>query len=1513
MKSKYLIILAIVAALLLGTSYLFMQASDAQQPKAIPSVSAKAPGTPQVFATKPGLPGPQKPSVKPTTSLGAYPFSTAAAKPEKIEGYRPPQHSYEGVLVQEGGEDCATAVAISVPFNSTGYTCDNVDDYEEMDGVGCPYSSTSPDVVYSYTPSANEVINIDMWGSSYDTKIWVYEDVCQTANLVACNDDYYSDYTSAIFGLSISAGSTYYIVVDGYGGSCGDYLIDVTLYQPCDVVCPPEGILEGEPVCYDEYVDNYNGGCNTPPNYPFQNISCNTTICGTSGTYLYTGLQYRDTDWFKLVITQPTTLTYKCVAEFPLLIFLIDALNDDCVSYTILTSATANPCDTATIVLSLQPKTYYLWVGPSVFTGYPCGLEYVAIVQCEFATTGACCDDFDPYTCTIETPEACAAMPNHTFQGLGTNCGPPNPCLPGPPNDECTGAILVPVSDCPTVQTVYGTTVGATIDCPGVLDWYAVWYRFDLPYASNKLTIDYCPTAIPIYQIGIVLYNSCPVNCSNYILASVYQFVTCPNSNTGPQMWWSGLPAGTYYLPVAVWDYGMNPFNDFVFTACVEAAVAPPNDNCANATPVGDVTNLAFSTEGATFDGPGSCQYAPNIWYCYTATCDGNAHVSLCNSSYDTKMAAYEGCTCDPVGTMLACVDDACGGTLQSEISFPVVMGQSYLIEVGGYGTATGSGFLSITCSLPPPNDECTGAPIISTFPQTAYGTTIGAAVDCPDVLAWNAVWYQFDLPYDCNNVTVDFCATNNAVNTVGIVLYNSCPPDCPSYILSTGYQWLSCPNGYSNPEVYWYNLPAGSYWFPVYLGSAMDFGFTVSVEECVPCDVVCPSGGIPEGEPTCYDEYVDSYNGGCNSSPYVFQNINCNTTICGTSGTYLFTGLQYRETDWFRVEVGDGDLTFKCVAEFPLQTLLFAAGSENCADYTMLDYRQVNMCDTATISMWVASGVYWLWVGPSVFTGYPCGLEYVMEVQCTGFGPQIAVTPTSFDQLLNPTGACSSATKDLIISSVGGEDLNWSIAENPPAAWLSVSPTSGTLPPGQKDTLDVSFNAGGMTPGDYNTSLDITSNAPKGVVSVPVHLKVELPPEINVATRLWVPVIPGCSMDNALRVDNLGAGALSFEVSVKKNPPKQADVLLVDDDNSYNYPVDFTDVVSYFTAALDANGYTYTIFEVASVGGDGPDAATMADYPVVIWFTGESWQLNQTLTPNDEANLATYLDGGGNLFLSGQDYFYDRYPSAGSFSPGQFPYDYLGVTYVSQDLWGIYYPSTGSCDGMAGSVADGMTFDLWDPYTAKGLHSKGPDDGLYIDEITHNGVDLFNMTNPSPEGIAACQYEGAGFKTVFTTVDFAGLLDTKSTMAEFMGSIMNWFMGAACPFTVSPEEGTIPAESFFDVFLTFDGTVFEDCVEETLTCYLVFTSNDCDEPEVTVPVYMWSARGDVNGDCRLDVVDVVFLLNWIFIGGPAPDPLCVGDVNRSGGDPDSDDALYLISYLFMYGPPPQILLAPTK
>jgi hypothetical protein len=86
---------------------------------------------------------------------------------------------------------------------------------------------------------------------------------------------------------------------------------------------------------------------------------------------------------------------------------------------------------------------------------------------------------------------------------------------------------------------------------------------------------------------------------------------------------------------------------------------------------------------------------SPNIWYRYTATGTGDVTVSLCGSSYDTKLAVYNRVNCPPSESdLIECNDDFCGW--QSQITFAATAGRQYLIEVGGFGSDTGQGVISV-------------------------------------------------------------------------------------------------------------------------------------------------------------------------------------------------------------------------------------------------------------------------------------------------------------------------------------------------------------------------------------------------------------------------------------------------------------------------------------------------------------------------------------------------------------------------------------------------------------------------------------------------------------------------------------------------------------------------------------------------------------------------------------------------------------------------------------------------
>lgn len=286
---------------------------------------------------------------------------------------------------QVGGEDIATATVIpGIPYWDTGNTCGYVDDYEEI----CPYGSNSGDVVYQYTPGWDSIVDIRLCNSSYDTKTFVYENSADV--LVACNDDACGPdgFRSELVGVPMYAGNTYYIVVDGYSGDCGEYDLHVTECPCCVVECPPGGWMEGEPPCGPDYVDTFNGGCHGDPPM-FQPVPCSedgapVTICGTGGGYIHGGLDYRDTDWYEVrAENNPNGLVACLMAEYPSTFLIIVP---DCDNPVIVESVYVPACVETCLPVPPQ-ETFWIFVavdgfGPEIgcghdytltLSGYDCG------------------------------------------------------------------------------------------------------------------------------------------------------------------------------------------------------------------------------------------------------------------------------------------------------------------------------------------------------------------------------------------------------------------------------------------------------------------------------------------------------------------------------------------------------------------------------------------------------------------------------------------------------------------------------------------------------------------------------------------------------------------------------------------------------------------------------------------------------------------------------------------------------------------------------------------------------------------------------------------------------------------------------------------------------------------------------------------------------------------------------------------------------------------------------------
>ncbi len=129
---------------------------------------------------------------------------------------------------------------------------------------------------------------------------------------------------------------------------------------------------------------------------------------------------------------------------------------------------------------------------------------------------------------------------------------------------------------------------------------------------------------------------------------------------------------------------------------------------------------------------------------------------------------------------------------------------------------------------------------------------------------------------------------------------------------------------------------------------------------------------------------------------------------------------------------------------------------------------------------------------------------------------------------------------------------------------------------------------------------------------------------------------------------------------TVTRTTKTPAPVLLVDDDRWYSFAAEFK-------AALEANNipYDYWLVPKSWTGSEppSPPLETLQMYPMTVWYTAYDW--SDPLTTVEEDRLAAYLDGGGRLLFSSQDYIYNLPDSV----PSPFARNYLGVLAHTEDF----------------------------------------------------------------------------------------------------------------------------------------------------------------------------------------------------------------------------------------------------
>lgn len=123
--------------------------------------------------------------------------------------------------VGTAGDTCASAfVVTSVPFTAKGDTTGANADYGYT-GSACPgeslgWGSGAPDHVYGFTPTVTKSYTIELTGQNFDSNLYVITNCASVdTSCLGANEQAGSNVTESLT-LTLNAGTTYYIIVDGW-------------------------------------------------------------------------------------------------------------------------------------------------------------------------------------------------------------------------------------------------------------------------------------------------------------------------------------------------------------------------------------------------------------------------------------------------------------------------------------------------------------------------------------------------------------------------------------------------------------------------------------------------------------------------------------------------------------------------------------------------------------------------------------------------------------------------------------------------------------------------------------------------------------------------------------------------------------------------------------------------------------------------------------------------------------------------------------------------------------------------------------------------------------------------------------------------------------------------------------------------------------------------------------------------------------------------------------------------
>ncbi|MHC5183829.1 MAG: BACON domain-containing protein, partial [Planctomycetota bacterium] len=153
--------------------------------------------------------------------------------------------------------------------------------------------------------------------------------------------------------------------------------------------------------------------------------------------------------------------------------------------------------------------------------------------------------------------------------------------------------------------------------------------------------------------------------------------------------------------------------------------------------------------------------------------------------------------------------------------------------------------------------------------------------------------------------------------------------------------------------------------------------------------------------------------------------------------------------------------------------------------------------------------------------------------------GP-ILNTSSSTVSFVAPEGGANPADQMLTITNTGGGTLNWSVDTTGKPAWLTITPTSGSLASSGSESVTLSADITGISAGQYSYAFDVSdpaaANSPQ---TVTVDLDV-VGPILGVSnTAFSFTVLEGGAnpADQILTVQNTGGGTVNWSIDTTGKP----------------------------------------------------------------------------------------------------------------------------------------------------------------------------------------------------------------------------------------------------------------------------------------------------------------------------------------------------------------------------------------